>query len=166
MDITITKVKEPGGWLSNMSPHPIQYEGRNFRTCEALFQWLRFHKHPEVQDVIIDQISPMGAKMKARLNRNLLDRSEKWDEAEEDIPWMKTCLRLKIEQHPALKNLLLETGTATIIEDCTTHDRESSRFWGAVKINGKWVGKNILGKLWMELRDKLNASTLSESGNP
>ena len=158
MELTITKVKEPGGWLSCMSPHPIQYGGKIFRTCEALFQWLRFQKHPEVQEIIIAQKSPMGAKMKARLNRNLLNRGEKWDETEEDIQLMKICLELKIEQHPNLKTLLFESGSAEIIEDCTTHDRESARFWGAVKIDGKWVGQNILGKLWMEVREELKTS--------
>jgi hypothetical protein len=42
-----------------------------------------------------------------------------------------------------------------IIEDCTTHDRESARFWGAVKIDGEWVGENVFGKLWMEIRKEL-----------
>ena len=63
---------------------------------------------------------------------------------------------LKLEQHPLLKKKLLDTGSAEIIEDCTTHDRESSRFWGAVKKDGIWVGENKLGNLWMEIRDELN----------
>lgn len=37
------------------------------------------------------------------------------------------CLRLKLEQHPDLKQKLIETGDAIIIEDCTTHDREAAR---------------------------------------
>ncbi|MFA7420574.1 MAG: NADAR family protein [Melioribacteraceae bacterium] len=155
MEITITKVKEPSGWLSLMSPHPIQYEGKIFRTAEALFQWLRFQNHPDVQKIIIEQKSPMGAKMKARLNRALLNRSEKWDESEADLPLMKKCMELKIQQHPSLRVKLIETGDAIIIEDCTTHDRESARFWGAVKVDSEWVGNNILGKLWMEIRKEL-----------
>ncbi|MCX6174148.1 MAG: NADAR family protein [Ignavibacteriales bacterium] len=158
MAITITKVKEPSGWLSNMSPHQIQYAGKVFRTAEALVQWLRFQNYPDVQNEIFIQKSPMGAKMKARKNRDLLNRGEKWDEAAEDLPWMKMCLKLKIEQRPDLKQQLLETGDAIIIEDCTTHDRESARFWGAVKKDGIWVGENQLGKLWMEIRDELKAS--------
>ncbi|MCX6170131.1 MAG: NADAR family protein [Ignavibacteriales bacterium] len=157
-EVTITKVKDPGGWLSNMSPHPIQHDGKIFRTAEALFQWLRFSNHPGVQSTILEQKSPMGAKMKARKNRNLLGRGEKWDEALDDIPRMKECLILKLEQHPDLKQRLIETGDAIIIEDCTTHDRESARFWGSVKVDGTWVGENKLGKLWMEIRDEIVAS--------
>jgi len=56
-----------------------------------------------------------------------------------------------------LKAKLIATGNAKIIEDCTTHDRESARFWGAVKKDGKWIGKNVFGKLWMELRKDLKS---------
>ena len=132
-EITITKVKDPFGWLSCMSAYPIIYNGNNFRTVEALFQWLRFQNYPDVQQVIMDQKSPMGAKMKARRNRELLNRGIKWDEHPDDLPLMKMCLELKVDQHPQLKAELLKTGNAIIIEDCTTHDRESARFWGMVK---------------------------------
>lgn len=50
---------------------------------------------------------------------------------------------------------MLETGNAVIIEDCTKRNREAARIWGQVKVNGKWVGQNILGQLWMELRTEL-----------
>ena len=41
-EIRITKVKEKNGWLSCMSHHPVVYKSLEFRTAEALFQWLRF----------------------------------------------------------------------------------------------------------------------------
>lgn len=154
-EITITKVKEDSGWLSCMSAYPATYDGVEYRTYEALFQVLRFTNYPEVQAEILNQKSPMGAKMKARKNREKLNRGAKWDEAPSDIPLMKECLELKLEQHPDLKEKLIATGDATIIEDCTTHDRESARFWGAVKENGEWIGENVFGKLWMEIREEL-----------
>ena len=69
-EITITKVKEESGWLSCMSPHPVTYQGTTYRTAEALFQALRFNKYPDVQRQILEQKSPMRAKMKARKNHN------------------------------------------------------------------------------------------------
>lgn len=155
MEITITKVKEEGGWLSCMSAYPVTYQGIQYKTCEALFQSLRFEGYPVIQKQIQECPSPMGAKMIARKNRDKLNRGVKWDEAPSDIPLMKKCLILKLEQHPELKENLIATGDAIIIEDCTTHDRESARFWGAVKLDGKWVGENIFGKLWMEIRKEL-----------
>jgi predicted NAD-dependent protein-ADP-ribosyltransferase YbiA (DUF1768 family) len=93
--------------------------------------------------------------MIARRERDLLNRGEMWDYSDSDRPLMKQCLRLKLEQHPVLQQKLIETGDAIIIEDCTTHDREAARIWGAVKVNGEWIGQNILGQLWMELRSEL-----------
>ncbi len=155
MEIIIRKVKDQNGWLSCMSPHPVTQDGTTYKTCEALFQSLRFKGYTEIQKEIQEQKSPMAAKMIARKNRALLNRGDLWDEDPSDIPLMKECLLLKLEQHPELKGKLLATGSETIIEDCTTHDRESARFWGMVFKDGQWIGKNVFGNLWMEIRDGL-----------
>jgi ribA/ribD-fused uncharacterized protein len=149
--IAFTKVSLPYGWLGNMAPFPIAYEGLEYRTSEALFQCLRFAGHPAVQELIRAQRSPMAAKMTARAHRHLLKRTT-WDEAEDDIERMRLCLELKLAQHPDLLPQLIATGDAVLIEDCTKRPHGSSMFWGAVFSNGAWVGRNVLGKLWMELR--------------
>jgi N-glycosidase YbiA len=153
--ILIRLVKDINGWLSCMWACLLTFKGLEFRTPEALFQWLRFAGHPVIQKEILDQKSPMGAKMRARKHCGLLNRGPKWDQAPEDIPRMKMVMLLKLEQHPELKDKLISTGTATIIEDCTSHDRESARFWGMVYKDGKWTGENNLGKIWMEIRCEL-----------
>lgn len=154
-EIRITQVNDQYGWLHCMSAHKVVDNNIIFRTTEALFQWKRFSNYPNVQKEILEQKSPMTAKMKARKNRALLNRGVKWDESEADLPLMKKCMELKIQQHPSLSEKLIETGDAIIIEDCTIHDRESARFWGAVEFDGEWHGENILGKLWMEIRKEL-----------
>lgn len=147
----ITSVKSETGYLSNMYSSPIDYDGKKFLTCEALFQWLRFPKNPEVQQEIYEARSPMAAKMKALKYKDLLQR-ENWDESEDDIDRMRLCLKLKFDQHPELKDKLLNTKDGIIIEDVSSRDRESARFWGCVRVNGYWKGRNVLGKLLMELR--------------
>jgi predicted NAD-dependent protein-ADP-ribosyltransferase YbiA (DUF1768 family) len=62
MVITITRVRDEYGWLSCMSPHPIDLDGARYRTCEALFQYLRFQDHPAIQEEIRACLSPMGVK--------------------------------------------------------------------------------------------------------
>jgi predicted NAD-dependent protein-ADP-ribosyltransferase YbiA (DUF1768 family) len=44
-DVIIRGVEEEYGWLGNMSPHPVKYEGKWWLTAEALFQALRFGKY-------------------------------------------------------------------------------------------------------------------------
>jgi ribA/ribD-fused uncharacterized protein len=162
INILIKKVKDSSGWLSCMSAHPVNYKDKQYRTCEALFQWRRFDGHPEVQEEIMEAKSPLAVKMIARKSRDLLNRGVKWDEAPKDIELMKMCLKLKLEQHPDLQEKLIDTGDATIIEDCTSHDRESARFWGMVYKGNNWVGENILGKLWMEIRDEINNNSVNK----
>ncbi|MGE5435903.1 MAG: NADAR family protein [Syntrophothermus sp.] len=156
--ITINKVKDEFGWLSCMSPYPVEYERTRYRTCEALFQCLRFPNNPEVQNEILEQKSPIAAKMKARKYKSLLNRGAKWDESNDDIPLMYNCLKLKLFQHPDLQTKLIQTGEDLIVEDCTSHDRESARFWGMVKKEDNWIGSNVLGLLWMQIRDELKTA--------
>ena len=40
--IWFSKVKEEYGWMGNMAPYRIQYEGKIWLTSEALFQSLRY----------------------------------------------------------------------------------------------------------------------------
>jgi predicted NAD-dependent protein-ADP-ribosyltransferase YbiA (DUF1768 family) len=95
----------------------------------------------------------MMAKEVARTNRALLGRGVMWDESGPDIEWMRLCIRLKLEQYPHFATLLAATGDAMLVEDCTTHPRESAEFWGAVRRGNHWHGKNVLGCLWMEMRE-------------
>jgi predicted NAD-dependent protein-ADP-ribosyltransferase YbiA (DUF1768 family) len=74
---------------------------------------------------------------------------------EQDVENMGLVLMLKIEQHPEIRRMLLETGDAELIEDCTKRASESGLFWGAKREGGSWVGGNMLGKLWMELREEV-----------
>lgn len=152
-EIAFTKVKLPFGWLGNMAPYPVEYEGVSYKTTEALFQALRFKDFPEVAQLIIAEKSPMSAKMVAKGNMSLLNGYQPG--CNEDIENMKLCLRLKIDQHPELKEQLLATNNAKIIEDCSSRPHGTGLIWGAAYQGGKWVGKNVLGVLWEELRQEL-----------
>ncbi|TWT55473.1 Swarming motility protein YbiA [Thalassoglobus neptunius] len=151
LTILIRKVREQHGWLGNMSAHPVEWEGKKYRTTEALFQALRFDD-PEVVVAIREQKSPMAAKMVAKKHKAQMTVEPM---SEDDLFHMRLCLLLKVEQHPELKNRLLETGNEEIIEDCSKRKRGSALFWGAAFDGEKWVGDNQLGKLWMELREEL-----------
>lgn len=67
-----------------------------------------------------------------------------------DAVRMRKVLRAKFTQHEDLKQLLLSTGEARLIESPKT-DNAVNRIWG--EVNGK--GKNMLGVLLMELRSEL-----------
>lgn len=154
-EIAFTKVDLPYGWLGNMSNFPVRFQGRLYKNSEALFQCLRFSNYPEIQDEIFKQKSPMAAKMIAKKYKKILLQDGYQFLGENDVELMKLVLLEKIKNHPRLKKQLIETDDSEIIEDCTKRKSGSGKFWGACWENGKWEGKNVLGKLWMAIRHEL-----------
>ena len=157
-EISFTKVSLPFGWLGNMAPYSIVapigllkgLDGITFRTSEALFMAMRFADQ-DIQKAIWAERSPMGAKMLAKKHASQMVVQPRSDQ---DVANMRIVLKLKLDQHKLDEDLLI-TGDAEIIEDCTARQNESGLFWGAAKVNGVWVGKNMLGKMWMELRQSI-----------
>ncbi len=83
-----------------------------------------------------------------------------------DVQNMRCCLILKVKQHPELRQQLIDTGHAEIVEDVTSRGRRgSSLFWGALRLeDGSWEGRNTLGLLWMDLRGSLRAEDAAHAG--
>jgi len=63
---------------------------------------------------------------------------------------MKECLIAKFTQHKDAKDLLLSTGNKKIVE----HTKNDT-YWGD---GGDGSGKNMLGKLLVEVREELRKS--------
>jgi ribA/ribD-fused uncharacterized protein len=152
--ISFTKVDLPYGWLGNMAPYRITHEEKLWLTAEALFQSMRF-ADPAIQEMIRQERSPMGAKMKAKAHREQYNITPMSDQ---DIQNMRICLDLKFRQNEELKKALIKTAPHIIIEDIGNRNGERHKFWGAKRTsNEEWEGKNMMGHLLMELRSKLIA---------
>jgi ribA/ribD-fused uncharacterized protein len=152
MAISFTKTTLKHGWLGNMAAFPLEYEGKTWKTAEALFQAMRF-TDDAIREEIRAQKSPMQAKMTAK---KYADKMVVEPKSKEDLVNMDKVLRLKLEQHPHLKQALLETGEELIVEDITNRPPGGNHaFWGAALVEGEWVGENNLGLLWMWLREEL-----------
>lgn len=140
------KTDEKFGGLSNMAGgFPLQVNGTVILTSEALYQACRFPHRPEVQRLIVEQKSPMAAKMKSKPFRK--ESRPDWDSIRLSV--MRWSMRVKLAQNfDKFRDALLETEDRPIVE-------QSSRdaFWGAKPIDDSMlVGVNALGRLLMELR--------------
>lgn len=147
--IVFLKTKERFGGLSNMAGgFPLRVNGIRIRTSEALYQACRFPHMPDVQRTIIDERSPMTAKMRSKPFRK--DSRPDWDAVRVKI--MRWSLRVKLAQNwREFGRLLLSTGDRPIVEQSRKDD-----FWGAKVVeDGTLVGMNVLGRLLMELREQL-----------
>ena len=143
------KTKEKYGGLSNMAGgFPLVVNDIKVRTSEALYQACRFPHMPEIQRLIIEQKSPMTAKMKGKPHRQ--NSRPDWNAVRVKI--MRWCLRVKLAQNwDAFSELLLETADFPIVEQSKRDD-----FWGAKPVDKDILtGVNALGRLLMELREQV-----------
>ncbi len=148
--VVFRKTDEPFGGLSNMAGgYPIHVHGVRILTSEALYQACRFPHLPDVQRLIIGQISPMTAKMRSKPYRK--DSRPDWDQVRVRI--MRWSLRMKLANNwNTFSALLLKTGERPIVEESRKDD-----FWGAKVVDDgdTLVGMNVLGRLLMELREQV-----------
>lgn len=143
------KTKERFGGLSNMAPgYPMIVNGVRIRTSEALYQACRFPSRPDIQKQIINDPSPMTAKMRSKPFRK--DTRPDWESVRVKV--MRWCLRVKLAQNfDKFGRLLVSTGEMPIVEKKVRR----KDFWGATEMpDGMLVGMNVLGRLLMELREQ------------
>ena len=155
--VSFRKTKESYGGLSNMcSGYPIKIDNHIFLTSESLYQSCRFNEYGDIQRIILNEKSPMSSKMKSK--KYISNTRSDWDEVRIDI--MNWCVRMKLKSNwNKFGNLLLSTGDQQIVENS-----HKDRFWGCVlDENDYFVGRNILGKLLMNLRNELKNKIINQN---
>lgn len=128
-------------FLSNFWPSPLRYHGEWYPTVEHAFQ-ARKTKNIDERRMIQSAASPALAK---QLGRKVTLRAN-WDELKVDV--MLALLRLKFKA-PGLRQQLLATGNAELVEGNWWGDTT----WGVCR----GEGKNLLGKLLMQVRKEIQA---------
>jgi len=154
MPIWFKKVADPYGWMGNMAPYPITYNGKVWRTSEALFQSLRYTDQAIIEQ-IHQQKSPMGAKLVAKSSVNIVHRVID-AMSPQDVANMEMCVLLKFQQHPDIAKLLKATAPNPIYEDATNRNKVNDLFWGAHRNpqnpNHPINGLNKMGEILMQVR--------------
>lgn len=148
--------EKPYGAFSNLYRCPVEFEGRSFPTAEHAYQAGKARR-AAVREWILSAPTPALAAMAAH-GLYTWDVLPNWAEVKFDR--MRAVLRAKFEQHPDLKELLLSTGDARLVEVGTVSN-SVNRLWG--EVDGK--GQNMLGVMLMELRAKFAKANSKRSGN-
>jgi N-glycosidase YbiA len=125
-------------WLSNFYHSPFTINNETYQTNE---HWYQSNKALYEQDrkIIISMSTPLLAM---KVGRNIEQRAD-WNSIKVEV--MRIGLREKFTQNKDLGLKLIETKDAILHESSP-----SDRFWGI-------KGKDILGKLLMELREKIRS---------
>jgi hypothetical protein len=138
--------EKPYGAFSNLYKRPVHFENRVFPTAEHAYQAGKARRS-SVREWILSAPSPALVAMAAH-GLYIWDVVPNWSKIKFDR--MRDVLRAKFLQHEDLRQLLLSTGTARLIETGKVPN-EVNRTWG--EVNGK--GLNMLGVLLMEIRAEL-----------
>lgn len=148
MEDKIAKFSGSYRFLSNFYPAEVEYEGLTYKTSEHAYQAAKA-TNADDRAKIRKAKSPGEAK---RMGRRIKIRPD-WESVKVEV--MRTILIDKFRRNKDLARLLIETEDAHLEEGNTWGDTT----WGTVK--GK--GKNLLGKLLMEVRDLLKAEMVTSS---
>jgi N-glycosidase YbiA len=146
-NIYFYKVDRPYGYFSNFSLHAIELDGQHWPTVEHYYQAQKFmgSEFEYLMTKIRSATTPELAAAIGRERHHL--PSTDWPQRK--LAVMEKALRQKFNTHPDLRQLLLDTGTATIIEDSPL-----DYFWGC---GLERSGSNHLGRILMQIRAE-NAS--------
>ncbi len=139
----------PDAWgaFSNFQPMvvPIAAGPWTFATSEALYQARKFAVRPDIQQRIAEAPTPGQAAAIGRTPGLGIDPG--W--AAQRVNVMRCVLRLKRKANPAEIDALLAATRDRPIVEVSARDP----WWGARPVAGRYEGRNVLGRLWMELRD-------------
>lgn len=152
--IGFTSTKAEWGILCNFSTEaPVTWNGIIFDCVERMYHWLRLSS-PEDREEYLKERGGMNLKMKAKGFKKR--RMERNDWTENAVDALRFCLQLKYEQNENFRKALAVTGNRFIVEDQTSRLRKTPDSWGAKydAVTDFYYGKNIMGRLLMELRNK------------
>ena len=144
-------------FLSNFYPAPLILWGTSFATSEHAYQWSKTHDEAEKHSIrftakqtetSVIEVPSTAAESKSA--GAIVTKRPDWEEVRYEI--MVEILRAKFSQNLDLKEKLLTTDNAILIEGNTWHDRT----WGVCRCESCGnFGKNLLGKALMQVRREL-----------
>ena len=150
--VGFTSTAADWGIFSNFAKTPMVVNGIEFVCVEQLYHYIRLSDEQERAEYL--KLAPnMGLKMKAMaFAKRGVERSD-WKEIAVDV--MRFCLNHKCQASAEFRKALADSGNKYIVED-ESNRRKKPDSWGAVldTVTNEYYGKNIMGRLLMELREK------------
>jgi len=158
--MTFTFFYGPESPFSNWYMMPFVHNGHQYNCSEQYMMYQKamlFHDY-DVADMIMEQSHPRKQKFLGREVRNF--DNEVWMENCEDI--MVDGLYSKFTQDSYSLITMIDSGDSIIVEASPT-----DKIWGiGMDVNhpdindpNKWKGMNLLGKVLMRTREKINDPT-------
>src|SRR5439155_27377245 len=111
MNINFYRLNEPYGEFSNFARLPVRLKGKVWPTSEHYFQAQKYAGTPREEEIRLaktpSEAARLGRDRKIRLRPD-------WESVKDTV--MREAVRAKFTQHDELRELLLSTGDATLVE--------------------------------------------------
>lgn len=140
--------------LGNCYVASIVHNGIQYPSVEHAYQLLKFYNNQngfsiegDVYNKIFNEPIASNAKQTAKLHTDKIVLTE----IDERVKLITELMRAKFDQHPELKQFLIETHPAHLYEDCPVYDPKAKDFWA---VQGEYGGDNTTGNILMMLRDE------------
>ncbi len=146
MTIYFYDISSEYGCFSNFSRHGFILDDLYWITSEHYFQAQKFLLTNHLEEIRNCNTPREAAKMGRERSRPL---RPDWEQVKDDI--MRSCVHCKFATHTDIREILIATGEQLIVENAPKDD-----YWGC---GADGSGKNMLGKILMEVRDKLRKSS-------
>ncbi len=142
MPILFYSVNERYGCFSNFSSHGVRLKGEWWPTSEHYFQAQKFVGTEHEEAIRLAKTPRKAADMGRERSRPL---RRDWEHVKDQV--MLDALREKFRTHEDIRAILLDTGDEALVENAP-----GDYYWG---IGADGSGKNMLGRLLMQVRDEL-----------
>ena len=141
--------------FSNFYPAEFKFQGHTYHSTEQMIQHLKssYFEDEDITEQILRSNSALECK---KLSREIFNYNpDGWNQIAKDM--CSSGIRAKVLQHESIKELLLDTGTKTLVE-C-----RMDQVWGtgvrlqdpqALQLN-RWYGQGILGEILQDIREEL-----------
>ena len=129
--------------LSNMATLATEVGQIVAPSSESLYQAAKF---PAQRDLQLKILQANGREAKSLAHSSSVPLSPKWRYLRRRAMLVALCLKLMA--HPEVFACLAQTEKVPIVEVSNVDD-----FWGAVVRDHQLVGTNMLGRLWMSVRE-------------
>lgn len=139
--------------LSNYYPFDFNVGGVEFHSVEQYYHYRRLRGHPQERKKILTYTGENNAHLSRHYAHIRTNKGKLIMDEEKRIDIMRDGLQYKFKYCKEFRDYLLSTGSKTLVEVAPWGDS----FWGTINSvdeygNKLLEGRNILGKLLMELR--------------
>lgn len=128
--------------LASASPHPITLDEREWQTCEHYVCAKLAASAQKSEQIAAAPTPELANKL---IGPWYVKKVPNWKNVRRVL--MTRAIYTKTQMYDELRDFLLDTGDSMIIET-SAYDH----YWG---VGRDLRGKNVLGQVWMDVRDKL-----------